>query len=323
VYKTVALDPAIFDTFERWSKFFALCTPAQGKFISDYPKRKWRKLVMENVEASEDFTERTLTIIEIQLQDLVNSALIYCNEEYDEPSESWTQNAARLQEDTNGKQWDAIVCTPEATSKPKLGIFPVTEHDPQDARWNSEPSVIDRNLPALGKLLHTLLRTSSEFLIIDPHFTPKLSRFLKPLLMVLEKACSSTPAKRIEYHTVVQKDQASIDIFRAGLIELGRQLRANSEITIYCWEQLPGSRKPHEREIITNRGSICIENGMDIRAGDKSKYYYLSRSQAEDSKCQCDPKSSSYDLIEIYEISKYSQAAFGWKDGKRVRVNWP
>jgi hypothetical protein len=128
---------------------------------------------------------------------------------------------------------------------------------------------MQRTARGLVDCARLLLDHSNEIMIVDQNFDPLLDRFRDPLTAWLQSRGRAQPWGRCELHlahptdhgqpdkAVLAARQGHLRSILPSLIPTGTVLRA------FHWIRKPGGKKLHPRFIITERGGIQYDYGLD------------------------------------------------------------
>jgi hypothetical protein len=148
---------------------------------------------------------------------------------------------------------------------------------------------VERKAEPLASALDPIFRFGSEFIFVDPHFSPYASggepfRFRDPLISFINhiKSNCASPG-RIEYHLLADADRAA---FEGNLkYYLIPQLPSGVLIKFVRWKDLPysdtasGGRRLHPRFVLTERTGVFVDPGLDEgNDGDAADLILLSSS---------------------------------------------
>jgi len=248
-----ALDPNVLTNWDSFRYFVEKFSVSQGRIISQYPK-KWKRMVYEACSGCRDI-ERSR--IEQRLAGIDDR--LFRTEAPFNPSLSWFTNA-----ENNHNLFRAVI----STTNPKRheNVLLADEMSEGDLLWN-----VDREMPVkrtatdLANSAGRLLEHAKEILFIDPYFKPTELRYRNTLKAFLGKVPEPGKLVRIEYHV---SNKLLPKYFSDSLQEnLPRILSRNVTITFIRWLEADGGDSIHPRYILTDRGGIRIEHGLDEEPG--------------------------------------------------------
>ncbi len=158
-----------------------------------------------------------------------------------------------------------------ATQNPATKNYIITEADMHDGvdRWAvPREQCIPRTPQALANSIRLLLEISKSIIFVDPYFSPEMPRFQKTLReFVAVATAGGRILNRLEYHL----DAAHHDNASWFAAECTSQLapilpKGNVPLKIIRWRERPSGEELHARYILTERGGVRIERGLDSGA---------------------------------------------------------
>lgn len=115
----------------------------------------------------------------------------------------------------------------------------------------------------------TLLNISREILLIDPHFNPQLPRYLETFTYLIRFAFENNHQKRLELHVEYNKWSPTLEWWQESCeAQLSSFLPDNADIRIMRWQGKNSGDKPHPRYILSERGGIRFDYGLDEWEGE-------------------------------------------------------
>jgi hypothetical protein len=145
-----------------------------------------------------------------------------------------------------------------------------------DERWVAETQqIIERDANAIAACVGPIGRISDDLMVIDPYFNGE-AKWQQSLIAIL-KACRADDGhfKRIEVHTrdFNSEERSSgrrgpaaskLKILQAEMAKsLPGKLPAKVEIQFFVWQEREGGDRYHRRYVLTERGGIYVEGGLD------------------------------------------------------------
>jgi hypothetical protein len=253
MFHEYALDPACVNDWSTFKHLVDQCGFQHGRLISRFP-RKWQK---EAIAACSVQGVKRTAIVE-KLKNMKNR-LIDSNREYD-ADKVWLINAEYQH---NWKPFHAIIACDNPSSHEKILI--ASDIDEETPLWcNPKDRIVPRKADALAACARGLLKVSKNILLIDPHFNPELTRYIETFSYLVDFSFDENSPRRFELHVENKKMSPALDLWRdrcvtklAPILPLGVQLR------ITRWQQKDGGDKPHARYILTERGGIRYDYGLD------------------------------------------------------------
>lgn len=249
-----ALDPLVLSNWHSFRYFYEKFGVAHGRLISRFPK-KWKKMVYEACGGCGDIERKR---IEEKLRD-IDAKLLTTGRSYDS-NFAWLNNAEvqhRLQ------PFHAII----ANENPRQVNEILIAHDIDENMllWKVSREIpVPRKAADLAKCLATLLQNSTEILFVDPHFRPYEGRYKNALRHFIEVACANNSNfKRIEYHLEENPDATAEFFERECCDKIPAIVPHGIEIIFIRWKQRDGGESLHPRYVLTDRGGVRIEHGLD------------------------------------------------------------
>ena len=145
-----------------------------------------------------------------------------------------------------------------------------------DERWAAETQqIIERDADAIAACVGPIGRISDDLLIIDPYFNGE-AKWQQSLIAILN-ACRAEDGhfKRLEVHTrdFISDERSSgrrviaaskLKILQSELSKtLPGKLPKNTQIKFFMWREREGGDRYHRRYVLTERGGIYVEGGLD------------------------------------------------------------
>ena len=256
-----AIDPTMFDGWEKYSRIVLDCGVEHGRLISEFPNR-WRKMVWEAFLANPRRTARESELMQYDLQTQLPSRMIPAARRYDfhEPNLDWLKQAEREHQQ---KPFTAIVAAANPRNAPRVLIASELNKADKTSLWRDErEGSIPRTPAAIAGLARPLFAISKHVRFIDYNLAPEALRYkrsLQELLSVLANV--NQGIRRVEVHIERKTDET----FFLGKCnsEWLRMLGNGLELEIYRWKQRQDGPELHRRFILTERGGIWIDQGLD------------------------------------------------------------
>lgn len=255
-----ALEPEVLATPENIRYFLEQFDVHKGRLIADYPKR-WVNEVFRVCAPSLSPVQRKA--YEERLFSLQSKVLERASKRtYDgNGSKDWLQNAEIVQ-DRNQEPFRAIVASENPRSH---GAVLVADDVNEDIPlWKVARQIkIDRKASSLTEVVAPLLLISKEILLVDPYFDPCNPAYRSSLRAMLEPIVRkrATPT-RIELHCCVHP-RSSLRFWDDCADDLPAIIPQGLLLTIVRWKTKEGGERFHRRYVLTERGGIYIEGGLD------------------------------------------------------------
>lgn len=265
---------------------------AHGRMITQFPK-KWQKMVYE---ATINCPAIERAKLEVRLQQLKDK-LISSRRPYD-PSHTWRDNA-RSQMTTQA--FHAII----QSDNPQNDEFILTESDlhTQTPRWNvSSQQSIARQPSDMANCIVGLCSLSQELLFVDPHFSTD-RRFTQVLEEFIRVAHSNGQNyRRIELHTGTKYSKVVLESDCKKWIM--PRLPSGVSIKFYMWQERISGEKFHARYVLTERGGIRFDVGLDSGdAGQTTDVSLLTNALHSLRWADFQLTSAAYDLVDQFVIT--------------------
>lgn len=252
-----ALDPDAISDWQSFRFFVDQFGTSQGRLISQFPK-KWKKLVYQAVERKQP-SPINRARIEEKLKS-IDPLLLEQRREYD-GEKNWSVNAV---EQNGTLPFHAIITADGTVGGPTvLKADKVNSAEPLWAIGNQR--AVERTATALCDAIRPLLDVSSVIKFIDPHFDPEAYRFRESLAVFAQVFSNRLSDVRLEYHFL---DNGHKPLFDAAFQRTCREqlsdlLPTGCELRLVRWRERGGGEDFHARCVVTDRGGVLIERGLD------------------------------------------------------------
>lgn len=269
-----ALDPeAAFTKDGFWTllKDFGI---SHGRVLVECPSASWSKSINTALcRARNDLGDVRFAKLTERLSELRRTkALVRRRTEYGSVTDpSWMERALA---EHRGEPFRAILGNQASVSQEE--VLTKEQIELGDERWVVETQqIIERDAGAIAACVGPIGRISNHLLIIDPYFNED-GKWQQSLIAILN-ACRADDGhfERIEVHTRdFNSDERSsgrrgpaaskLKILQAELTRtLPRKLPADVEIMFVVWREREGGDRYHRRYVLTERGGIYVEGGLD------------------------------------------------------------
>lgn len=297
-----AIDPSCASSFDVLRYLLDQCAVHLGRYVSDFPKRRWEIEVREHLQL-EGIALRRLEETLVQLRR--RGGLIDVGRTYDFGA-GWLDNALR---EHDRRKFRAII-TAASPADPEFILDP--DHlTPDTPLWNVETQDrIPRTAEALVKSVLPLIHLSQEILLVDPRFHPDKARFRESLKALVSGAHTGGRSyRRLEVHTNVQEDNRFTEKdwlkkFREDCHEeLPKCLPSGIQIQVVWWRRKSNGEGMHARYVMTEHGAIYVDWGLDRgKPEETTDIGLLSPKLYRERWEQLQLDSQAYDLVERIEI---------------------
>jgi len=256
-----ALEPAVLSTWDNFRYFIDRVGVEHGRLIAQFPKR-WKRLVYEAM--SEFRGTKRMAVVEERLRRL-DPAIARSRRPYD-ASREWLDNAETQHNGENPFQ--AIVARTNPRNHEAVLIAEEVSDD--TPRWAVlREQKVPRRAADLAAAASRLITSSREILLVDPHFNPWEARWRQAFEAICAVIASATQSPtRIELHVTAWKPSGmpkwDVDEFcRECTRRLRTAVPVGLGLRIAIWKQKAGGERIHARYILTERGGIRFEGGLD------------------------------------------------------------
>jgi hypothetical protein len=221
----------------------------------------------------------------------------------------WLKNARR---ENRERPFQAIVTDAERTDSNEISP---KEIDPHNGHWCVGTGCrVERTAAALIKCLAPLLLQSRDFLfLVDSYFNPNEYRYCEAFKAYLVHTSQlSHKFRKIEVHTRLHVDPRAGDAARTGRLQFfwkscsdnfPKIVPLGMKVTIQLWEEIEGSDSIHARYVLTERGGIKIDAGLDLgMLGQTTDVDLLAPNVYESRLREFQPESKTYRHLGKLEI---------------------
>lgn len=254
-----AVDPHClneWDTFIRLIEQFGI---PYGRLISQFPKA-WPRMVHE---ACRDFTFCHRQIMGDKLANLKRLALVRCGRPYD-GSRAWKENAVEQQ-----RSFHAIIT--ESNEENLHFILIAKDIIAETPLWYvRREDKIPRTVDDLSAAISPLLKMSNRILFVDKKFEPATPRWQETLRRFIEISLDGRVGTvcfeyhlQYDYRNPMTKDEFQEYCER----NLSKIIPAGSEMYLSRWDSIPQGEGIHARYVLTERGGVRIDWGLDTGRG--------------------------------------------------------
>lgn len=256
-----AVDPAVISSWERARFFLDAFGPWTGRFLTEYPHKKWKKMVYEGLRCPD--VERAR--IETRLRQL--DARVFARRPgapYDVTS-SWIANA----HNEHARDPFRAIIALEATGHDY--VLDGAHLDGREQRWRVEAgAMVARNAEEFARRLQLLLKLSSRIVIVDPYFRTDRSETFAPVAAI----CRMTgPRSVVEVHRSERNDVTHTHCI-ASARRFEQALPSGRSVRMHTWLERDGGARFHNRYLLTEIGGVKFGDG--IEEGDPGHEDHLS-----------------------------------------------
>ncbi len=273
-----ALEPEVLSKPENVRYFLEQFDVHKGRLIADYPK-KWASVVYRM------WAPKLMTMEGARFRQLLESlSKKVLERETTRTYEGsvWLENAERIQ--NNGREpFRAIVAKENPRSHPAVLVAEAVNE--LSSLWHvKRQDVVERKARALADVAAPLILISKQILLIDPYFDPCERTFqssLKALLYPL--GYRRARPGRLELHCCVNP-KSSQTFWSDCLTELPEFVPHGISLSVVRWKLMDGGERFHRRYVLTERGGIAFEGGLDRGKEGQTTDVYLLESELRDTR---------------------------------------
>jgi len=295
------------DALASWQDFRFLVSQfgiPQGRLISRFP-RKWKRIVYEATGACSTIDKKR---IEEKLKG-IDDKLLVAERGYD-PNRDWSSNAEKSH---TKKPFRAIITTAEKCEGAEhLDVEAISD---EDEAWKVATSAaVPRTAADLASSARSLLCCSAEVVFVDQYFSGA-AKYGKPLAQLIRCACDGRKLKRLEYHLSVRGTE---EHFSSKMEQQCHHLNLPPECRIIFvrWKPMDGGENLHPRYILTERGGLHYDYGLDEGGeGETTNVQLLSEELHRQRWQQFLPDSGVFELVDAWEMTSDGVKQVEWVDG--------
>jgi hypothetical protein len=263
-----------------------------GRLIADFPPRRWQVEVWKATASCPDLERKTLEERLIRLKGKLKNS-----ERHYDFQRTWRENAHLQQAE---QPFRGVIQRDNARH---VG-FVLTEYDfhEENVLWNIRvQDNVERSPKALAACIAPLGAISQEILFVDPYFTAE-QKWIAVFLECL-RCCIAAGSKfrRIEVHSATR---TPLEFFeKAARQYVSRKLPPHVEVGFFVWRKLEGCEKLHARYVLTERGGIRIDVGLDAgKPGETTDVSLLSQDLYKTRWCEFQRDSGAFELVGEFKI---------------------
>jgi len=289
-----ALEPSLLNNWADFRFYFDNFGIHRGRLISRFPRR-WKRMVYDSLPNNIGDVERKR--IEDRLS-IIDEKMIKMNRDYDS-NQSWLENAERSHTEV---PFHAIL----AAENPNNNDFVLisSEVDERNELWRCDTGLsVPRTPEALSDVIRKLFQISREILFVDPHFGPEVRRYRATLKHFLECAFQTgNHFARIEFHF---SEKSTFDFFDNECSkQLPQLIPIGLAVTFKRWRQITGRERLHARYILTEKGGLLFEGGLDAgRTGETVDVSILQTSLYQERWANYQTDTTVFDFVDEVTIT--------------------
>jgi hypothetical protein len=251
MFHEYALDPAVLSNWERVRYFLDAFGPWTGRFLSEYPRRKWKKLVYDSLQCGDVERKR----VEERLQRLDGRIFSPVRRSTYDVARGWHDNAA---EEHQRRAFHAII---------GLGVregahfLDASSLDSSEPLWHlPQGRMMSRDPAVVAQALAFLLGVSSRIVLIDPYF--RADKYAKAASVVAFCNVMGDRSAALELHFSELGATHAFCVSAAQRV-LPQLLPLGRPVTLHCWKERAGGPRLHNRYLLTEIGGVQFGDGIE------------------------------------------------------------
>lgn len=251
--KEFALEPSLFNSWERFRYLTEKFGVWNGRLISRYPKR-WKALVYEALKECGEIERKR---IEVRLQSL-DQRMVSRHHEWND-GKDWLLNA---EAEHAARPFQAIIASANLRGHNDVLVYDDLDEDTVLFRVERTRQV-RRKASDMADAVGSLLAIAKEVIFVDPYFDPYNPKSRNTLKAFLEKVATrpkEIPLICVEFHTVYRPEIA--DFSGECARQLPQRIPQGMEVRFVRWQELPGGEGLHNRFVLVDRGGIQLGWGL-------------------------------------------------------------
>jgi hypothetical protein len=251
-----AVEPEVMATWQHFNVLWDDFGVSRGRLLVECPK-SWRKHVYELVDRLTPKPVRA-NAIKAKLGDTVlRRSKVVGADARTWDGECWREAALRQQQ--GERPFRAVVLREAPTGRPDCLTAGEFERDAEP--WKVErQSRCPRLAAQMRQRVERLLAHSEELVVVDRFFDPCKPEFVRPFEAFVGVRSFW---KRLEIHTALpdpfRPDPQEAN-YRRGL---NMAVPEGTTLVVYLWPGLPRGERLHPRFILTERGGVQFDYGLD------------------------------------------------------------
>ena len=254
-----AVEPEAFSSWEVLRHILSECgVYNKGRMISNFPSKEWIRLVCGQIDKfpSQMDVKRAKEYL------LANKAkLISMGRTFDRQKD-WLKNAISSHEE---KPFQGVLVKNEDGTKE--GILKVDEMTFEEPEWNIDSDdKIPRTTEAIVETAAPLLQISRSIALVDRNF--HFYAYQKePIVQLYKKAKEGTPLSSFCMHVSAVKSGFPVPeeefAFKSKKFLGSLDLSPGQRFIFVRWGKREGGENQHPRYVLTDRGGISFDHGLD------------------------------------------------------------
>ena len=256
-----AVEPEVMATWNHFRVLWEDFGVSQGRFLVEYPGN-WRKRVYALAEKLSAPIRANAICSKLGDREQRHRLAGARGRSFDESRGGWIENAT-ANHGTDGA-FRAIVARSHVAGRPDVIAADDLERDAPPWKVERQDKACPRHATEMCRRVGALLRHSQELVLVDRNFDACEPRFTRPF----EAFAGLRPDwRRLELHT------ARPEPFLRGVQEanyrrnLELSVPAGVTLTVCFWPGLPDGERMHPRFVLTERGGVHFDYGLDEGPG--------------------------------------------------------
>jgi hypothetical protein len=187
----------------------------------------------------------------------------------------------------------------------------ITDLAPDDESWQVlREDKVQRSPKALAAASQALISASREVLLVDPYFDPSASRWREALELCLRPCANARCGDgRLELHVTDTRSGGILKYDKAWFLaecgeHLPRCIPAGRSLRVFIWRQREKGEHLHPRYVLTEKGGMRFESGLDPGAeGETTDVSLMEPSLREARWREYQKESSAFELVNEMLVS--------------------
>lgn len=255
-----AVEPEVMATWNHFRVLWDDFGVSRGRFLVEYPGG-WRKKVYE-LAAKNSAPVKANAICSKLGDPAQRHRLVGASGRVYDPDKSWIDNAVG----DHGENGAFRAIVTERSSAAHAAVIAAEDLVRDEVPWKVPTQDVrcPRQAWEMSRRVTGLVRHSKELVLVDRNFDPSEPRFQAPFeAFVGQAACW----KRLELHTALPARWLG-DV-QESKYSRGLELRVPTGVTlkVCLWPGLPDLDRLHPRFVLTERGGVYFDYGLDEGPG--------------------------------------------------------
>ena len=269
-----AIEPDVLVTWDKCRITLNLMGFQHGRAIAAYPSwKRWKRMILLACHTSPSCGDKEFERIHEKILDSEQKLVrVDRSDDYDgsiSPSdECWIRNATSRQH--TAETFHAILATRNPMHHPDVVIE--EDIDEKHPKLDVPREVLVLRQPdALAAHIRTLVRNSSELVLIDPHFDPSNPRWRSVVKSCIALAAATIrDESNVEIHTLDARMKPSFAEFEKHCRQHVEPMIAGKVASVRVCRWRKRDDTPHDfhaRYVLTDRGGYKLDKGLDEERG--------------------------------------------------------